>query len=237
MIRITVPTLALLLLPTVAMTEWDVDDFQRRLHRALDLTPEQHHLLTQIRQDLADTLKVLSGSVKIGEISRYSVRERYRLALQNHRVARDTILTLWQQSLLERARNHARKRQIHGGELPEEETRYRRITEALELTLDQQWQWLDLLQRQRLEVQALRGSGHELSRQDFLRLREEHRISFDSILTEEQRLKFERIRQNWLHRRAYGDEVDTDFETEQGAYPEGDFEFVGELSPENDRPE
>ena len=72
--------------------------------------------------------------------------------------------------------------------------------EALGLSDWQKEQWRELLQEQRRSVQEMREEGEVLSREEIRRLRAEHRSAFMAILTPEQAVRLEEIRENWQRR-------------------------------------
>ncbi len=176
----------------------DVSHFRERLGEALRLTEDQEDSLRALRSDLKQHLESLREQVEYGSLTPEDARVQYRWAMRSQRASRDEILTEDQRGLLERARRFEEEEKLAG---PRQQQRPRaRLAEALELADWQKEQWRELLQEQRRSVQDMREEGEVLSREEIRRLRAEHRSAFMAILTPEQAVRFEGIRENWQRR-------------------------------------
>ena len=176
----------------------DVSHFRERLGEALRLTEDQKDSLRALRSDLKQHLESLRDQVEYGSLTPEDARVQYRWAMRSQRASRDEILTEDQRGLLERARRFEEEEKLAG---PRQQQRPRaRLAEALELADWQKEQWRELLQEQRRSVQEMREEGEVLSREEIRRLRAEHRSAFMAILTPEQAVRFEEIRENWQRR-------------------------------------
>lgn len=167
-------------------------DFRRRLMQALELTPGQQDTLRLLREFLQLDMRALRVQVEDGDILAEEGRLRYREAIGAYRVTRDSVLTPAQLKLMERARSHQREQALHAGQVNPEVSQ--RLVDALEMDDLQRRRWLSQLARQREQVRQLRAEGEMISTDDYRRLRQEYQISFEAILTPEQRLELERIR-------------------------------------------
>ena len=147
-------------------------DFRRRLMQALELTPGQQDTLRLLREFLQLDMRALRVQVEDGDIL--------------------SVLTPAQLKLMERARSHQREQALHAGQVNPEVSQ--RLVDALEMDDLQRRRWLSQLARQREQVRQLRAEGEMISTDDYRRLRQEYQISFEAILTPEQRLELERIR-------------------------------------------
>lgn len=167
-------------------------DFRQRLLQALDLTMDQQDTLRVLREQLQLDIGALRTMVEDGEILPEEGRLRYRESLAGYRVVRDSVLTPSQLELLERARAWQREQALFDGQGRPDEPQ--RLAEELKLDDLQRRRWLSLLARLREQVRELRSAGETISTDDYRRLREEYRLSFESILTPDQRLELERVR-------------------------------------------
>ncbi|MBT4099923.1 MAG: hypothetical protein HOM68_24385 [Gemmatimonadetes bacterium] len=179
--------------PAVALDE---NIFRQRLQEALALTPEQSDSLRFLRADLEAELALLRSDVLTGALLAIEGRIRYREVIDVYRAARQQMLTEDQRNLLQRAQQLARERLLTDGR-PPEQTPLEQLPEALDLTTDQVDRWRALLTRQRTEVAESREAGETLQPEDYRRLRESHRIAFESMLSPQQRLTLEQVRHRW----------------------------------------
>jgi hypothetical protein len=183
-----------------------LQDFQRRLLLALDLTPTQTDSLRVLRDGLQLSLDDLRAAAVQGDLLPEERRLQVRDVLERYRTARDSVLTGPQRDLLERARRHWHDRVLYAGlEAPDEE---QSLAEALGLDALQRQRWLALLGRLRDRVQTQRADGLPPTTDDYRRLREEYRLSFEAMLTPDQRLELERVRQTRMRTTVEGPEVD-----------------------------
>lgn len=173
-------------------------DFRRRLLQALDLTVQQQDSLRVLRQQLQQDMAAFRAMVVDGEILPEEGRIRYREALDRYRSVRARLLSPDQLALLARARSWQRDQALFDGQARPEERQ--RLMDALKLDDLQRRRWLSLLARLREQARELRSTGQTLSTDDYRRLREAYRLSFESILTPEQRLELERVRLNRARR-------------------------------------
>ena len=157
-------------------------DFRQRLLQALELSPDQRDSLRLRREILQTELQALRQQVDDGGVLPEEGRLRYRELLEGYRNDRDSLLTSEQRALLGRAREHEQQLVLSDGQ-PAPEAPLR-LVDALELTEDQRHRWLALLARQRTQVQQLQEAGQVITSEDILRLREEHRLVFEAILTD-----------------------------------------------------
>ncbi len=178
----------------------DEDLFRQRLQNALMLTPEQGDSLRFLRADLEAELALLRSDVQTGALLAIEGRIRYREIMNAYRLDRRDIFTEEQRLLLERAQQLARDRLLTDG-LPPQKAPLEQLPEALDLTTDQVARWRALLARQRTEVAEIREAGETLQPEDYRRLRESHRIAFESMLSSQQRLTLEQIRHRWRSER------------------------------------
>jgi hypothetical protein len=176
---------------SVAPADSARQDFRQRLLLALDLTPSQQDTLRLLREGLQLDLTALRVMVEDGDILAEEGRLRYSETIDAYRVTRDSVLTMTQLELLERARTHLRDQVLYDGQNKPEVSQ--RLVDALELNDLQRRRWLSLLARLREQVRELREVGDVVA-DDYGRLHEEYRFSFEAILTPEQRLELERIR-------------------------------------------
>lgn len=177
-------------------TGFDEDLFRERLHEALAFSPEQTDSLRFLRADLEGQLALLRNDVLSGALLAIEGRIRYGEVLDSYRVARQEILTDEQRALLKRAQELARARVLSDGQPPQQQPLHQ-LPEALDLTTDQVERWRALLMRQRQEVTEIREAGETLQPEDYRRLRESHRIAFESMLSPQQRLTLEQVRHRW----------------------------------------
>lgn len=172
-------------------------DLGDRLLDSLDLTGDQRAALRQLRAALQAQVAQLRDQVDRGGLAAEEGRRLYHAAMDAYRGACDSVLTGAQQDLLKRARRQQREQQLSEGRpdprLPVS------LAGALHLSPEQRRRWLALLKRQRDQVQQLRAEGREPTPEDLHSLREQHRIGFESILTPDQRLQLEQLRQDWHH--------------------------------------
>ncbi|MDA0334224.1 MAG: hypothetical protein O2782_03565 [bacterium] len=167
-------------------------DSRRRLLQALDLTQSQQDTLRAMRDRLQSDVTALRKMVEDGDVLAEEGRLRYSEALRAYRTRRDSVLTVTQLDLMERARTTLREQILFDGQgMPEVSNR---LLDALGLDDLQRRRWLSLLARLREQVRELRETGETLVTDDYRRLREEYRLSFEAILTPEQRLELERVR-------------------------------------------
>ena len=212
--------------------------FRERLRKALALTDGQKELLRTVREHLSVELEYIRGTVSDGEMTPEEAREQYRQAMRIHRAARDTILTDEQKGLLARARHYLEEERL--AEPPEEPQLRRpheRLIAALELTDEQVGQWRQLLSRARAQRQEMHEDGEVPGRDDFLRMWRDFTKAFEDLLTPEQLVELDEIRDNWQRYRAEGREIlPTDFahygeedlpllEEEDWGNVEDDYEF------------
>ena len=180
--------------------------FRHRLQEALQLSPEQNDSLRFLRADLEANLALLRSQVLNGELLVIEGRLRYRDVLNDYRIARHEILTEDQRELLGRAQQLARERLLTDGQPPQQPPLHQ-LPEVLDLTLDQIERWRALLARQRDEVGQIRDEGEILQPEDYRRLRESHRIAFESMLSPQQRLLLEQVRRQWRSARDLADSM------------------------------
>lgn len=200
MIRFSLRFAALCLLVAVpASAQWSTappdsarQDFQRRLLAALDLSPGQDDTLRVLRDRLQQELLFLRDEVEAGALLPHEGRLQYREALNAYESVRDTVLTFEQRQLLERARLHLRDQDLYDGQPPVQVKQ--RLVDALDMDDLQRRRWQSLLERLRSIVRDRRADGDVLTTDDYRRLREEYRLSFESMLMPDQRLELERIR-------------------------------------------
>ena len=203
-------------------------DFRQRLLRALDLTPGQQDTLHLLRERLQLDVTALRAMIEDGEVLREEGRRRYAEAIDAYRVTRDSVLTTTQLDLLERARTHLRDQVLYDGQARTEGSK--RLVDALELGDLQRRRWLSLLARLREEVRELRMAGESMQTDDYRRLREEYRFSFEALLTPEQRLELERVRlargQQALDETRLDllEDPNADFDADPDAYPDAPVE-------------
>ena len=167
-------------------------DFRQRLLRAIALSPAQGDSLRQLRTELQIDIDFLQRQVRDGHLIPYEGRLRYREALDAYREARDAMLTEEQRALLARAQRYQREQQLNDGARDEDQEES--LIEALEMSGEQRRRWLSLLARLRDEVRVQREDGQTPTPADLRRLREQHRLAFEAILTVEQLLELDRIR-------------------------------------------
>ena len=167
-------------------------DFRQRLLQALDLTQSQQDTLRAMRDRLQLDVTALRAMVEDGDVLAEEGRLRYSEALNVYRALRDSVLTETQLDLLERARTTLRDQMLYDGQ--GKPVVSKRLLDALSLDDLQRRHWLSLLARLREQVRELRESGATLVPDDYRRLREEYRLSFEAILTPAQRLELERVR-------------------------------------------
>jgi len=179
-----------------SVSAFDEGTFRQRLQEALELSLEQNDSLRFLRADLEAHLALLRSQVLDGELLAIEGRLRYREVIDSYRIARHEILTDEQRELLARAQQLARERLLTDGQPPERPPLHQ-LPEVLDLTLDQIERWRALLKRQREEVSQIRDEGETLQPEDYRRLRESHRIAFESMLSPQQRLLLERVRHQW----------------------------------------
>lgn len=204
-------TIIISLLPEPS-TAFDQGAFRERLREALVLTQEQTDSLRYLRSDLEASLALLRSQVLDGELLVIEGRLRYREILDGYRMARHEILTDEQRELLGRAQGLARERLLRDGHPPERPP-MNQLPEALDLTLDQVERWRALVARQRGEVSQLREQGETLQPEDYRRLREAHRIAFESMLSPQQRMNLEQVRHQWRAARELADSMPDSFAT------------------------
>ena len=182
--------------------------FRERLRNALNFTDEQKEQLRTVRQHLRVELEYIRGAVSDGEMTPEEAREQYGQAVRIHRAGRDTILTDEQKALLERARRYLEEERLAAPtEEPQLRRPHERLIAALELTEGQVAQWRRLLRRVRAVHQEMHDDGEVSERDDFLRMREAFAKAFDDLLSPEQLVKLDEIRDNWQARRAEGREI------------------------------
>jgi hypothetical protein len=181
-------------------TALDDDLFRQRLQEALALTAEQSDSLRFLRADLEAELALLRNDVLTGALLAIEGRSRYREVIEGYRVARQQMLTEEQRTLLHRAQELARERLLTDGR-PPQQAPLEQLPEALGLTTGQVERWRALLVRQRTEVTEIREAGETLQPEDYSRLRESHRIAFESMLRPRQRLALEQLRHRWRSER------------------------------------
>ena len=168
-----------------------------RVHRALDLAPEQQAELKSLRERLQEELISIRTQIRAGEIDAQEGRDAFRDAMRAHRGARDLVLSADQKALLERARQYAREQKLASPTERQPEPRRPRLTEQLELTEGQQAQWRALRQRQREALLALHEAGMPPGRDEIRQMREEHRQAFERLLTPEQQATLAGLRHDW----------------------------------------
>ena len=185
---------------------YDQSQFRQRLGQALMLRADQEDSLRVLRSDLTVQLESLRDQVAEGSLGLEDARVEYRRAMRAQRAGRDEVLTEEQRSLLARARRFVEVERL--ADPRERRQRPRpRLAEALELTDWQKTRWRELLQEQRLGVQAMREEGKVLSREEIRRLRGEHRSAFAAILTPDQAARLEEIRQDWQRSQEEGEDA------------------------------
>lgn len=182
-------------------TALQIRQLRERVQASLGLTAEQESLLRDLRDRLQDELHSLRTKVADGDLSAAEGRSQFREALQAQRQARDEVLTPDQNALLERTRAHARDLQAAVPIPSQPERLLTNLVEALALTETQQVLWQDLISRQRAELAALREFGGVASAEDIRQLRREHRQTFETMLTLQQRDDLRRLRGEWRERR------------------------------------
>ncbi|MFH1571371.1 MAG: hypothetical protein ABIL09_25500 [Gemmatimonadota bacterium] len=181
---------------------------------ALALTPEQEGLLTNLRDHLQEELQRIRAAVLANEISPLQGRAQLSEAVKAQRQAREAVLTPEQRDLLAQARELARQIQLA---TPEERLHLLEPTDlvgALHLTPRQQRAWLELANRQREELGALRRRGEVPTFGDVRRLRQEHRRAFEAMLTPTQLDQLQRLRDQWWARQ-YGAAGDLPYGSDQ----------------------
>ena len=174
-----------------------------RLQNALELDEQGQVQLQLLRVALREQLRQIRAEVEAGTLSRDEARWQTKTALAEHRQDRSILLSPEQNANLERAYNHLKK---------ERQGRNRRhLIDELALSEFQEEQLRLLLQQQRQEWQTLTQAVVPPTKAQLLALRQAQRVAFEHLLSEEQFLRLQKIKNK--RRRHYGLEEEMPVDT------------------------